>query len=103
MNQHTPILETDRTTFCTVLVNQSVHLYGLRQVGEDTTLHHVDEISISPTRCSDVELGERLRLTMALFTIKRYVFNVAERLRADIGGIANEDSTDTDEDLTDTE
>ena len=103
MNQHTPLLETDRTTFCTVLINQNVHIYGLKQVGEDTTLHHVDEISISPTRCSDVELGERLRLVMALFTIKRYVCNVAERLRTDIGGIANEDSTDTDEDLTDTE
>ena len=99
MNHHTPLLKVDRITFCSVLISQSIHIYGLEKAGKDTVLHHVDEIRICPTRYSDIELAERLRLTMALFTIKRYVFNLAKRLRASMGGIVDEDSTDSDEDV----
>ena len=78
-------------------------MYGLEKAGKDTVLHHVDEIRICPTRYTDTELAERLRLTMALFTIKRYVFNLAKRLRAGMGGIVDEDSTDSGEDSTDSD
>ena len=103
MNQHMPLLKVDRITFCSILVSQSIHVYGLEMTRENTTLHHVDEITICPTHYSDIELTERLRLAMALFTIKRYVFNLAERLRAGICSIVDEDSTDSGEDSTDSD
>lgn len=75
--------------FCTVIAGQYVHIFAAGLVDQNTHLHHVDSIPISLTMSntdSAVELLHRMRLAMALYTLKRHVFLLATRLGGDVEG-----------------
>lgn len=79
----------EQILFCSLLAGTCVHILGLERAQGNANLHHVDSITITP--CfpnTDAEVVERLRLTMALFTLKRHVYKLAEQCGGNMGGTA---------------
>lgn len=75
--------EEPRFLFCTAIASDYVHIFA---AGPDNGIHHVDMIPINNGCDCENFLLSRMRLAMALFTLKRHVLALATNLGGDVEG-----------------
>ena len=72
--------EGEKILFFSVLQEHRVQLYGAEPGKKGTEIHYIDQMDVGTRPFGNDVLEERLRLAIALFTIKRHVFKLAQQL-----------------------